>query len=132
MPTKTVRIIITIYEKLGDKIMITMQPTEHLVGINVQGDYYDFEAFVDAAHRLKDCAVIRSFACLIWGAVGDIEMNKKDQMTVENFVSTGMELETLYTCFPDFSKEEIAEIYNNYKDNEVPAGNSTGMRINCS
>ena len=52
MPTKTVRIIITIYEKLGDKIMITMQPTEHLVGINVQGDYYDFEAFVDAAHRL--------------------------------------------------------------------------------
>ena len=32
--------------------MITMQPTEQLVGINVQGDYYDFEAFVDAAHRL--------------------------------------------------------------------------------
>ena len=59
-------------------------------------------------------------------------MNKKDQMTVENFVSTGMELETLYTCFPDFSKEEIAEIYNNYKDNEVPAGNSTSMSINCS
>ena len=59
-------------------------------------------------------------------------MNKKDQMTVENFVSTGMELETLYACFPDFSKEEIAEIYNNYKDNEVPAGNSTGMSINCS
>ncbi len=60
-------------------------------------------------------------------------MNKKDQMTVENFVSTGMELETPYTCFPDFSKEEIAEIYNNYKDNEVPLNsNSTGMSINCS
>lgn len=59
-------------------------------------------------------------------------MNKKDQMILENFVSTGMELETLYTCFPDFSKEEIAEIYNNYKDNEVPTSNSTGMSINCS
>ncbi len=59
-------------------------------------------------------------------------MNKKDQMTVENFVSTGMELETLYTCFPDFSKEEIAEIYNNYKDNEVPTNNPTNMSINCS
>ena len=60
-------------------------------------------------------------------------MNKKDQMTVENFVSTGMELETLYVCFPDFSNEEIAEIYNNYKDNEVPLNsNSTGMSINCS
>ena len=60
-------------------------------------------------------------------------MNKKDQMTVENFVSTGMELETLYGCFPDFSKEEIAEIYNNYKDNEVPLNsNSTGMSTNCS
>ncbi len=53
-------------------------------------------------------------------------------MTVENLVSTGIELETLCTCFPDFSKEEIAEIYNNYKDNEVPTSNSTGMRINCS
>jgi len=60
-------------------------------------------------------------------------MNKKDQMTVENFVSTGMELETLYVCFPVFSKEEITEIYNNYRDNEVPLNsNSTGMSINCS
>ena len=32
--------------------MITMKPTEHLVGITVQGDYYDFDAFEDAAHRL--------------------------------------------------------------------------------
>ena len=32
--------------------MITIKPTEHLVGINVQGDYYDFEGFVDAVHRL--------------------------------------------------------------------------------
>lgn len=60
-------------------------------------------------------------------------MNKKDQMTVENFVSTGMELETLYTCFPDFSKEEIAEIYNNYKDNQS-SGNTSPINIsvNCS
>ena len=60
-------------------------------------------------------------------------MNKKDQLTVENFVSTGMELETLYACFPDFSKEEIAEIYNNYNDNQVPSIDDTvNMNINCS
>ena len=60
-------------------------------------------------------------------------MNKKDQLTVENFVSTGMELETLYACFPDFSKEEIAEIYNNYKDSEMTSADDTvNMSINCS
>ncbi|SHI63990.1 hypothetical protein [Pseudobutyrivibrio xylanivorans] len=59
-------------------------------------------------------------------------MNKKDQMTVENFVSTGMELETLYSCFPDFSKEEIAEIYNNYKANQHEAVDGHTMSINCS
>lgn len=54
-------------------------------------------------------------------------------MTVENFVSTGMDLETLYACFKDFSKEEIAEIYNNYKENQVNVNkDSTGVRINCS
>ena len=60
-------------------------------------------------------------------------MNKRDQMTVENFVSTGMDLETLYACFQDFSKEEIAEIYNNYKENQVNVNkDSTGASINCS
>lgn len=58
-------------------------------------------------------------------------MNKRDRMTVENFVSTGMDLETLYTCFQDFSKEEIAEIYNNYKENQINV-DSTGVSINCS
>lgn len=60
-------------------------------------------------------------------------MNKRDRMTVENFVSTGMDLETLYACFKDFSNEEIAEIYNNYKENQVNVNkNSTGVSINCS
>ena len=60
-------------------------------------------------------------------------MNKKDQMTVENFVSTGMELETLFACFPDFSKEEIAEIYNNYKNTQLPSDDDTmGISVNCS
>lgn len=60
-------------------------------------------------------------------------MNKKDQMTIENFVSTGMELETLFAYFPDFSKEEIAEIYNNYKNNQLPSDDDTmGISINCS
>ena len=60
-------------------------------------------------------------------------MNKKDQMTVENFVSTGMDLETSYICFKDFSKEQIAEIYNNYKENQVNVNkDTTGVSINCS
>ena len=63
-------------------------------------------------------------------------MNKRDRMTVENFVSTGMDLETLYACFQDFSKEEIAEIYNNYKENQVnintDSTRGTGVSINCS
>ncbi len=59
-------------------------------------------------------------------------MNKKDKMTVENFVSTGMDLETLYACFQDFSKEEIAEIYNNYKDNKPVDADGHTMSINCS
>lgn len=59
-------------------------------------------------------------------------MNKKDQLTVENFVSTGMELETLYTCFPDFSKEELAAIYNNYKENQFNEDENNIMSINCS
>ena len=54
-------------------------------------------------------------------------------MTVENFVSTGMDLETLYACFQDFSKEEIAEIYNNYKANQpADAAGENSMSINCS
>ena len=62
----------------------------------------------------------------------ELHMNKKDQMTVENFVSTGMDLETLYSCFQDFSKEEIAEVYNNYKATQTEPENSSSMSINCS
>lgn len=44
-----------------------------------------------------------------------------------------MELETLYACFPDFSKEEIAEIYNNYKDNQSSENTSPiNISVNCS
>ncbi len=57
-------------------------------------------------------------------------------MTVENFVSTGMDLETLYACFKDFYNEEIAEIYNNYKENQVSINTDstrgTDVSINCS
>lgn len=59
-------------------------------------------------------------------------MNKKDQMTIENFVSTGMELETLYSCFPDFPQEEIAEIYRNYKGRQSSEDDGVTMSINCS
>ena len=60
-------------------------------------------------------------------------MTKKDILTVENFVSTGMELETLYACFPDFSKDEIADIYNEYKENNHSlAEDMNDISINCS
>ncbi|SDB07204.1 hypothetical protein SAMN02910298_00229 [Pseudobutyrivibrio sp. YE44] len=59
-------------------------------------------------------------------------MNKKDQMTVENFVSTGMDLETLYACFQDFSKEEIAEVYHNYKAAQIETENGDTLSVNCS
>ena len=59
-------------------------------------------------------------------------MNKKDKMTVENFVSTGMDLETLYACFQDFSKEEIAEVYHNYKAAQPEAEAGASVSINCS
>jgi len=60
-------------------------------------------------------------------------MNARDQLTVENFISTGMELETLYTCFPDFPKEEISEIYSRYKENQENLNNEvTNISINCS
>lgn len=60
-------------------------------------------------------------------------MTKKDILTVENFVSTGMELETLYTCFPDFSKDEIADIYNKYKENNHSlVEDMNDISINCS
>ena len=62
----------------------------------------------------------------------ELHMNKKDQMTVENFVSTGMDLETLYSCFQDFPKEEIAEVYNNYKATQVEPEKRGSMSINCS
>jgi hypothetical protein len=64
-----------------------------------------------------------------WRAV----MNKRDEMTVETFVGTGMDLETIYTCFPDFPREEIAIIYNRCKAQATELeGGSTGMSINCS
>ena len=64
--------------------------------------------------------------------IGEKRMNKKDQMTIENFVSTGMELETLYSCFPDFPQEEIAEIYRNYKCHQPGEDDGVTMSINCS
>lgn len=60
-------------------------------------------------------------------------MNDKDRLTVENFVSTGMELETLYTCFPDFSREEVADIFNQYKEkNHSICDDTNNLSINCS
>ena len=44
-----------------------------------------------------------------------------------------MELESLYACFPDFSKDEIADIYNKYKENHHSlAEDMNDISINCS
>ncbi len=59
-------------------------------------------------------------------------MNQRDRLAVENFVSTGMDLETLYTCFPDYPRKEIAEIYNNYKGTQPEDTKGNTMSINCS
>lgn len=60
-------------------------------------------------------------------------MNKKDRLTVENFVSTGMDLETLYACFQDFAKEEIADIFHQYNEkNQTIADATNNLSINCS
>ncbi len=37
-------------------------------------------------------------------------MNEQDRRAVENICITGMELENLYSCFPNFSREEIEKI----------------------
>ena len=59
-------------------------------------------------------------------------MNQRDKLAVENFAGTGMDLETLYTCFPDFPREEIAEIYNNDKSQQPEDTEGNTMSINCS
>lgn len=42
-------------------------------------------------------------------------MNEQDTRAIENMCLTGMELNSLYTCFPSFSREEIEKIYNEVK-----------------
>ncbi|MCR4566601.1 MAG: hypothetical protein K5769_01010 [Pseudobutyrivibrio sp.] len=59
-------------------------------------------------------------------------MNTRDKQTVETYVGTGMDLDTLYTCFSDFSREEVAEIYNNYKASHSMEAGTNSMSINCS
>ena len=73
-------------------------------------------------------------------------MNKKDQLAVENRFTmrflriNGMGgknamilFSLLYSCFQDFPREEIAEIYNSYQGNKQEAGDtSNSMSINCS
>ena len=59
-------------------------------------------------------------------------MNQRDRMTVETYVGTGMDLDTLYTCFPDFDRAEIAEIYNSYKSGKNDSDEEINISCNCS
>ncbi len=43
-------------------------------------------------------------------------MNKHDELAVESMCKCGMSLETLYTCFPQFSRKEIKAIFERTKD----------------
>ncbi len=101
-----------------------MQPHTHWVKRDA------IEATV--AKYLLENEGLRFIGALLKYLEGKIQMNNKDKTTVETFVSTGMDLETLYTCFPDFSREEIAEIYKSCKDNQFSDGDEHKMSINCS
>ncbi len=59
-------------------------------------------------------------------------MNKHDEIAVESMCKCGMSLETLYTCFPQFSKKEIKDIYERSLEASDNDGDSLQISINCS
>jgi hypothetical protein len=58
-------------------------------------------------------------------------MNDKDKKVVENFVIAGLSLESLFTCFPGFPKDEITKIYNSSHDGMF-SGEESAISVNCS
>ena len=59
-------------------------------------------------------------------------MNEQDIRAIENMCLTGMELNSLYACFPSFSREEIEKIYNEVKSKLEDSVESDVISVNCS
>ena len=59
-------------------------------------------------------------------------MNEQDLRAIENMCLTGMELNSLYACFPSFSREEIEKIYNEVKSKPEDGLENKMISVNCS
>ena len=59
-------------------------------------------------------------------------MNGQDCRAVENMCLTGMDLNSVYACFPAFPKEEIEKICNEVKNRPEDGVENEGIRVNCS
>lgn len=59
-------------------------------------------------------------------------MNERDQRAVEAMASSGMDLETLQSCFPAFDRAELEKIYRKVKQQKEDGGDGAGLSINCS
>lgn len=42
-------------------------------------------------------------------------MSERDRAVVDAYARTGMSLETLVMSFPQFAKEDVNDVYNEYK-----------------
>ena len=59
-------------------------------------------------------------------------MEERNIRVVESMCATGMELDTLYDCFPDMDRNDIKVIYESYHAENVLTNHDTGIRMNCS
>ena len=59
-------------------------------------------------------------------------MKEQDQRAVESMCATGMTLDTLCTCFPDCSKEEIKEVYDKFHSSSEQKEADISISVNCS
>ena len=59
-------------------------------------------------------------------------MNEQDRRVVENMALTGMGQEALFSCFPNFPKEEIEKICNETKNSTQSASEEHALSVNCS
>ncbi len=59
-------------------------------------------------------------------------MNKHDEIAVESMCKCGMSLETLYTCFPQFSKKEIKNNFERTRGESDNGEDPPQISINCS
>jgi len=58
-------------------------------------------------------------------------MNEQDCRAVENVCYTGMDLDGLVACFPEFPKEEIERIFTTSSNRSSDDAVDTLISINC-